>query len=270
VLIRADFGLVKRLFISNRIVFKGRRYYKSSRRFYPELGGRGADSVEIVGRWAVMDFAAARYNMVENQIRANRISDPRVIQALAETPREAFLPKPLHGLAYMDEDVPLGGGRFLIEPLVLARLLQAADISSSDVVLAVGDASGWASAVISKLASTVVALESESDMASRAAPVLSQMGCDNVAVVRGPLDGGFPAQGPYDAIVFVGAVADIPVAFGRQLADKGRMVAVIRSGAGGGHVVRVVRAGDTFGRWRLFDAATPYLPGFSPKTGFCF
>ena len=217
-----------------------------------------------------MDFVAARYNMVENQIRTNRISDPRVIQALMDTPREVFLPKGLSGLAYADEDVPVGAGRFLIEPLVLARLLQAAAILASDVVLTVGDATGWASAVVSKLASTVVALESEAELASRAGSILSDMGCDNVAVVRSPLDVGYPAQGPYNAIVFVGAVAEIPASFGRQLADKGRMVAVIRSGAGGGNVVRMVRAGDTFGRGTLFDAATPYLPGFLPKARFTF
>ena len=215
-----------------------------------------------------MDFVAARYNMVENQIRTNRINDPRVIQALKDTPREGFLPKGLGGLAYVDEDVALGGGRFLIEPLVLARLLQAAGISGTDVVLTVGDATGWASAVISKLASTVVMLESDGDLVTRAGPILSDMGCDNVAVIRAPLDGGHAAQGPYDVILFVGAVADIPSPFGRQLADKGRMVAVIRSGAGGSSVVRVVRAGDTFGRWTLFDAATPYLPGFLPKLRF--
>jgi protein-L-isoaspartate(D-aspartate) O-methyltransferase len=215
-----------------------------------------------------MDFVAARYNMVENQIRTNRINDPRVIQALKDTPREVFLPKALGGLAYVDENVPLGSGRFLIEPLVLAQLLQAAGISGTDVVLTVGDATGWASAVISRLASTVVMLESEGELATRAGSILSEMGCDNVAVVRAPLDGGYAAQGPYDAIVFVGAVADIPAPFGRQLADKGRMVAVIRSGVGGGNVIRVVRAGDTFGRWTLFDAATPYLPGFSPRARF--
>ena len=215
-----------------------------------------------------MDFVAARYNMVENQIRTSRINDPRVIQALRDTPREVFLPKALGGLAYVDEDVALGGGRFLIEPLVLARMLQAAGIAGTDVVLTVGDATGWASAVISKLASTVVMLESDGELATRGGAILSDMGCDNVAVVRGALDGGYAAQAPYDAIVFAGAVADIPVTFSRQIADKGRMVAVIRSGAGGGKVVRIVRAGDTFGRWTLFDAATPYLPGFLPKARF--
>lgn len=215
-----------------------------------------------------MDFAAARYNMVVNQIRTNGISDPLVMKALAETPREVFLPKPMRGFAYIDEDVQIGNGRFLIEPLVLARMLQAAGIKPSDVVLTVGDATGWASAVLSRLASTVVSLECEGDLASRAGTILSELGCDNVAVVRGALADAYPTQAPYDVILIIGAVAEIPAAIGRQLADHGRMVAIVNGGGGIGKMVRVVRAGDTFGRWTLFDAATPYLPGFSPKPAF--
>lgn len=215
-----------------------------------------------------MDFAAARYNMVVNQIRTNGVSDPLVMKALAETPREVFLPKPMRGFAYIDEDVRIGNGRFLIEPLVLARMLQAAEIKPSDVVLTVGDATGWASAVLSRLASTVVSLECEGDLASRAGTILSELGCDNVAVVRGALADAYPTQAPYDVILIIGAVAEIPAAIGRQLADRGRMVAIVNGGGGIGKMVRVVRAGDTFGRWTLFDAATPYLPGFSPKPAF--
>ena len=150
-----------------------------------------------------MDFAAARFNMVENQIRPNGINDPLVVRALAKTPREAFLPKAMHAVAYVDETLPLGSGRFLISPLVLARLLQSAGIKASDVVLTIGDATGWASAVVSMLASTVVCLECEADPAARAGAALSGLGRDNVAVVRAPLADGYPAQGPYDVILLI-------------------------------------------------------------------
>lgn len=246
------------------------RYYKSERRFCPGNGGEGRSFQGIVRSANNMDFAAARYNMVENQIRANGVSDLPVIRALMDTPREVFLPKAMRGFAYLDEDVPISPSRFLIEPLVLARLLQSAEIRPSDVVLAIGDATGWASAVLSKLASTVVSLECEADLASRASTLLSELGCDNVAVVRGALNEGYPAQAPYDVIVFIGAVAEVPVTVGRQLADHGRLVAVVNGCAGIGRVVRVVRARDTFGRRMFFDAATPYLPGLSPKAGFRF
>lgn len=217
-----------------------------------------------------MDFAAARYNMVENQIRTNGITNPLVTRALIETPREVFLPKAMRGSAYIDGDIPVGSGRFLIEPLVLARLLQSAEIKPTDVVLTIGDATGWAGAVVSRLASTVVSLECEADLVARASAALSELGCDNVAVVRGALAEGYPAQAPYDVILFVGAVTEIPTVIGRQLADRGRLVAVVTGGARIGKMIRMVRAGDTFGRRILFDTVMPYLPGFAPKGGFKF
>lgn len=218
-----------------------------------------------------MDYACARFNMVENQIRTNKVHDPNVAAALAATPREAFLPKGLRGCAYVDEDIALGGGRFMIEPLVLARLMQAAEPRAGDVVLAVGDAAGWASAVLSRLVTTVVAVESDADCAQRAAQALSDQGIDNVAYVGGDPAAGFPAQAPYDAILYLGAVAEIPASVCRQLADGGRLAAVVdAAGRGAGKGVQVVRVGDTFGRRVLFDAATPYLPGMAPKPRFVF
>ena len=218
-----------------------------------------------------MDYASARFNMVENQIRTNKVHDLNVSAAITSTPREVFLPKAMRGFAYVDEDVSIGGGRYLVEPLVLARLLQAAAIQPTDVVLAIGDATGWASAVLAKLASTVVALESDAELAGRASQVLSDQGIDNVAYVAGDFAAGYPAQAPYDVIVYVGAVGDIPAGLGRQLSDGGRLVAVVDSGTkGAGKVVQLVRVGDTFGRRPMFDGATPYLPGMAPKPGFVF
>ncbi len=218
-----------------------------------------------------MDYAGARFNMVENQIRTNKVHDLQVAGAISSTPREAFLPKAMRGFAYVDEDVSLGGGRYLIEPLVLARLLQAASVQPGDVVLAIGDATGWASAVLAKLASTVVTLENDAELAGRASQALSDQGIDNVAFVSGDLAAGYSAQAPYDVIVFLGAVDDIPSGLCRQLSDGGRLAAVVdANGKGAGKVVQVVRVGDTFGRRPLFDGATPYLPGMAPKPGFVF
>jgi len=217
-----------------------------------------------------MDFAAARFNMVENQIRTNHVGDSRVVQALASTPREPFLPRRMRGYAYADEDLPLGHGRVMIEPLVMARLLQAAAIGCGDVVLALGDATGWGSAVLSKLASTVVSLECDETLAAAAAATLAERDVDNVAVVTGDLAVGYPAQAPYDVILFLGAVAAIPEGIVAQLADGGRLVAVVASGKGGGVATRVIRTGEVFGRDTPFDAATPFLPGLEPKPVFRF
>lgn len=217
-----------------------------------------------------MDYTAARLNMVETQIRTNRVLDPAVIGALAEIPRERFVPKPMRGFAYVDDDLDVGGGRFIIEPLVLARLVAGADIKSTDIVLNIGDATGYATAVVSKLAQTVVTLECEGEWVGRATQSLHELGIDNTAVVQGALELGYPAQAPYDVILFSGAVTDVPSAICRQLADGGRLVSVVHAAPGAGRGTLIVRVGDTFGRRVLFDAATPLLPGFQPKPKFVF
>lgn len=217
-----------------------------------------------------MDYAAARTNMVENQIRTNRVIDPLVIEAMAALPRELFVPKQLRGIAYIDEDLDLGNGRYLMEPLVLARLLQLAQIKPSDVVLDVGCATGYSAAVLARMASTVVALESDPDLATRAGGLLTELGVDTVAVVTGPLKEGYPQQGPYDVIFIDGGVAEIPQALCQQLAEGGRLVAVEMGAGRFGRGVLIERLGGTFSRREAFDAASPLLPGFAKNPGFVF
>lgn len=215
-----------------------------------------------------MDFEAARLNMVENQLRTNRIGDPGLIKAMLQIPREPFVPKPMRGFAYVDDDLDLGDGRFLIEPLVLARLLQAAAIKQSDVVLCIGDATGYPTAVISRLAQTVVALECDMDRAQRASSILTDLTIDNAAVVVGALEKGYPAQAPFDVIVFAGAAGDVPQEICRQLAEGGRLAAVLDCGAGLGKGVLIKRVADAFGRRVIFDASTHVLPGLSAEARF--
>lgn len=217
-----------------------------------------------------MDFAAARRNMVENQIRTNRVGDPGITGALAAVPREVFLPKAMRGFAYVDDAIEAAPGRWMMPPLVLARLLQAAAVKSSDVVLTIGDATGYVTAVVARLANTVVSLEADPELAQRAGAAVNELGIDNAAVVQGPLTKGFPAQGPYDAILFAGAVDEISSVICRQLADGGRLVAVVDGGRGPGKATLVVRVGDTYGRRVLFETAVPALPGFAPKPRFSF
>ena len=216
-----------------------------------------------------MDYDAARHNMVESQIRPNRVTDPLVMAAMAEVPREAFLPKALRGVAYVDEDIALGNGRHMIEPLVLARLLQGAEIEPSDVVLVIGCATGYCSAVLACMANTVVALESDSGLAEAATATLGEQGVDTVAFVEGALRDGYAKQGPYDVIFFCGAVPGIPDAIRDQLAEGGRMVAVISDGPMG-KAVLVTRRDGLFSRLEKFDAAMPPLLGFEAKPSFVF
>lgn len=219
-----------------------------------------------------MDYAAARHNMVDNQIRTNRVIDTAVLDAMLLVPRELFVPKQMRGIAYVDEDLELGNGRYLTEPLVLARLLQLAEVRPSDVALVVGCGTGYAAAVLARMASTVVALESDPDLATRAGGLLSELGADNVAVVTGPLKDGYAGQGPYDVILIDGGVQEIPPGLCNQLTEGGRLVAIVmgenRLGMGRGTLV--TRIGATFARREAFDAGTPLLPGFARDHGFVF
>lgn len=212
--------------------------------------------------------------MVDNQIRPNKVTSQALIQALLDVPRERFVPDQARGVAYVDDDVPLGGGRWLMEPMLFARLAQSADIKPADVLLDVGGVTGYGPAVLSKLAGTVVALEQDSGLAKTLGANLDGLSIDNVAVIEGPLAAGCPKQGPFDVILFEGAVHDVPAAIADQLAEGGRLVAVIDpslpNGGGAGQAILMMRRHGALSRRVLFDAATPLLPGFAPQPTFVF
>jgi protein-L-isoaspartate(D-aspartate) O-methyltransferase len=216
-----------------------------------------------------MDYAIARRNMVESQVRPSQVSDPLVLQAMAEIPREIFLPKALQGIAYIDDDVPMGNGRYMMEPMVFARLIQAAEVQADDVVLLIGCATGYPAAVLARLASTVVAVESDADLIARANRGLSELEIDTVAILEGKPEEGLPSQELFDVIFFDGAVATIPDGITERLAENGRLVAVV-AGERVGRGTLVTRRDGVLGHRELFDAQIPYLSGFEPKSTFVF
>ena len=217
------------------------------------------------------DFSSARRNMVDCQLRPNKVVDPALLDALSRLPREVFVPGAMRDVAYIDEDLAIGNGRFLMEPTVLCRLLQAADIASGDIVLNVGAATGYDAAVLASLGATVVALEDDADLAAAAGTTLTDLGIDNVALVSGPLVEGWRGHAPYDVIFFSGAVSQVPPAFAEQLADGGRVAAVTIDGPTAvGTAAVYLRSGDALSRRPMFDAATPLLPGFEPVETFVF
>jgi len=218
----------------------------------------------------MVDFAAARRNMVESQLRTNKVTDLRVLDAFETVPRELFVPEPLRGIAYVDEDVALGGGRFVMEPRVLARLLQAAEPGPEDMALDLGCGSGYATAILSRLVATVVALEDDAALAEAANRTLDSLEIDNAVVVEGRLAAGYPKQAPYNIILLGGAVAEIPAAIADQLAEDGRLVAVVSAGPGLGRATLMRRDGGVVSSRVLYDAALPVLPGFEPVPGFVF
>jgi len=216
------------------------------------------------------DFTTARLNMVESQLRTNKVTDLPLIDAFETVPRELFVPEPLRGIAYIDEDVALGGGRFVMEPRVLARLLQAAQPGPEDVALDLGCGSGYATAILSRLVATVVALEDDAALAAAANRTLGELEIDNAVVVEGRLTEGYPKQAPYNVILLGGAVSEVPAAIADQLAEGGRLVTVVSAGPGLGRATLMRRDGGLISSRVLYDAALPVLPGFEAEPGFVF
>lgn len=215
-------------------------------------------------------FASARACMVDSQIRPNRVTDPRILSAMRRLPRERFLPPNVSSLAYADEDVPLGNGRFMLEPMVFARLLQAANLRDNERVLVVGAGTGYGAAVLAACGCQVTALEEDASLAWIARGVLP-IEAPGVIVVSGPLAAGWPAHAPYDLIVIEGAVPRIPPALAAQThQESGRILAVIN---GEGRITQAVIAEATvsgLGISTLFDCATPPIPSLQAAPVFAF
>ena len=216
------------------------------------------------------EFGATRTHMIESQLRPGKVIDARVLGAFAGIRRELFVPEHLRAVAYVDEDLPLGRGRYLMEPMVAARLLQAAAIERTDTVLIIGAGTGCEAALAAALARSVVALEDEPELARCAREALVEHSIASVSVVEGPLSQGYRPRAPYDAMLFCGAVAEVPSEIDSQLAEGGRLLAVVKSANGIGRAILRTRTGGVMAQRVLFDAATPLLPGFLPKPAFVF
>jgi protein-L-isoaspartate(D-aspartate) O-methyltransferase len=213
------------------------------------------------------DFAAARRNMVDGTIRTADVTNLRLLSAFQETPRELFVPAKSAELAYVDFDLPVATHRFLMKPRVLAKMLQVADIKATDRALAVGCATGYGAAILSRVAAQVVALEEDAALARTAREALADRA--NVEVVSGPLAAGWAASAPFDVIVVEGASEVVPEALLRQLRDGGRLLCVLGGDAAAKAMLYLRTGGDVGGR-AVFDAAAPVLPGFARPLAFAF
>jgi protein-L-isoaspartate(D-aspartate) O-methyltransferase len=218
----------------------------------------------------MVDYAAARLNMVEGQIKPNKVIDQALIDAMMAVPRERFVPADRRGVAYVDEDVAVGGGRVLMEPRVLGRLLNDARVTSGSRVLVVGAGTGYSTALLSRLAAKVVALEEDKALLATARGALSELGAQRVTLVEGRLAEGWSAEGPYDVILVDGAVAEVPAALLAQLAPGGRLLTVVDDGQGVGRAMLVSAVDGVVSQRALFDATTAILPGFERKPAFQF
>lgn len=211
------------------------------------------------------DFKTARMNMIESQIRPNGITDGRIIAAMSSVPRELFVPAEMQSVAYMDEDILLGGSadtapRSLMEPMAFARLVQLAAIEPDDFVLDIGCATGYSIAVMAHLAQSAIAVEQDSSLAEAASDNLNKLELSNAAVLNASHAEGCADQAPYDAIVISGRVPTVPQKLLDQLKDGGRLVAVVgETPLAQAHLW--TRHGDTFGSRADFDATVRALPG---------
>lgn len=225
----------------------------------------------------MIDSAQQRLNMVESQVRPSDVTDRRIIRAMLEVPREAFAPEAVRDIAYMDGSLPvssrglnggrLGLARYLLAPRTFAKMVQLAEVEPTSVVLDIGCATGYSTAVLARLAKAVVAVEVDAALAALASEALRNAGAGNAVVVEGPLAAGSPGHAPYDAILLNGAVPEVPAVLLEQLKEGGRLLAVIAEGTfGRAQIWR--RAGKTFDARPAFDAAAELLPGFARAPDF--
>ena len=213
-------------------------------------------------------FSNARQKMVAGQVRTSDVTDIRIIDAMLEVPREAFVPADKQALAYLDLDLDVGGG-CLVKAVLTAKLLQAAEIKATDKVLVAGAATGYAAAVVAKLANEVVATAGDAALAGRATSVLGQLGCGNVSVRTAVAADGDATSAPFDVIILNGATEVDPERLRGQLAEGGRLVGVFAT-TNPSRAMIVTRSHGDFGHRTLFDAAAPTLPGLERRPEFVF
>ncbi|WP_299964306.1 protein-L-isoaspartate O-methyltransferase [uncultured Roseobacter sp.] len=213
------------------------------------------------------DFAARRTMMVDTQVRPSDVTKFPIIDAMLTVPREQFVPTAQREAAYLGENLDIGDGRVILEPRTLAKMLDALDIGNDELVLDVGAALGYSSAVIAHMAEAVVAVEQDEALAGDAQEALAEAGADNVIVHQGPLTEGAPQHGPYDVVVIEGGAHHLPAALEKQIKEGGRVACLFMQGALG--EVRVGLKQDGRISWRMaFNAGAPVLPGFAEEPAF--
>lgn len=216
-----------------------------------------------------MDYAALRMKMVDGQIRTTDVTSHAVLNAFLAVRREDFVPERRKAVAYIDNDVELASGRYLMAPSPLAKMLQLAEIRPADHVLDVGAGTGYTSALLGHLAGSVVALESDAALAATAKANIEAIGLSNVDVVTGDLTAGYAAKAPYDLIIVGGAVEQLPEALFGQLKEGGKLVAVVGRGLSSGARIYIRERGTQSERF-AFNASVHMLPGFEKNLEFQF
>lgn len=218
----------------------------------------------------MVEFQQARKNMVDCQLRPNNVTNKKLLDCFLEMPREAFMPEAFKGCGYLDEDFEIAPGRYLTEPVVLAHMIEAAALKEDDIVLVVGAATGYSSALIAQFTSTVVALEERQDFLDIAQQGLEETDIQNVVSVVGSLSEGYGAQAPYDVIFIDGGVGDFPNQIAGQLSEGGRLIFVQKDTDKTGLVVCATLKNGAFDIKKYQKVQVPYLAGFEKRPKFKF
>ncbi|MCF6328075.1 MAG: protein-L-isoaspartate O-methyltransferase [Devosiaceae bacterium] len=215
------------------------------------------------------DFSKARIDMVEGQLRTSGVFDPRVLSAFAKIPREAFLSAGQVPFAYADLDHKLSSDplRYMGAPAPLAKLIELGAPGPEDVVLDVACATGYTSAVLAQLASSVVGVESDGDLVNRADEILAQLDIPNAAVIKGKPEEGAPSEAPFDVIIIGAAIDEVPKKLLEQLRDGGKLVALIGTGASA-RAVTFTRSEAGIAQVSAFNACLPRIAEFSKPHQF--
>ena len=205
--------------------------------------------------------------MVDTQVRPSDVTKFPIIDAMLSVPREAFVPSSMREAAYIGENLDIGGGRVLLEPRTLAKMLDVLDIKPTEVILDIAPGLGYSTAVLAHMAEFVIGVEDDESRAEEAQSILSEQGIDNAAIIAGALAEGAAKSGPYDVIILQGAVEVLPDSLLAQLKDGGRIVSIFAEGDLG--VVRIGYKMDQRINWRMaFNAGAPVLTGFAKKAEF--
>lgn len=217
-------------------------------------------------------YAKARQSMIESQIHPMGVVSEDILEAFSLVPREEFVPEDKRGICYCDEDIEIAPGRYLMEPAVLARLIQAVEPKQDEVALTIGSGIGYNATILSHLVSTVVALEENEMLFAQAQASWDKLGNCNIAAIKGDPTRGVPESAPYGIIIINGAVCEIPQNLKEQLSVGGRLVAVVKkAGQSIAKATLIIHEKEgLFAERELFDAGTPYLYGFEPEKEFVF
>lgn len=220
--------------------------------------------------------AKIRSNMCSGQLLTNNVRNERLLDAVRVVRREDFVPPLYAGSAYVDEEIPLAAGRYLLEPLAFCMLLELADVQPEERVLDIGCGLGYSSAILARLSKRVVALEEHMELANEARKRLTLHGASNLEVVTAPLMGGVPTQAPFDVIFIGGAVQTLPARLLEQLAEGGRLVTAesvrLRPDSRSGlcRTLKVSRHESLYSRILGKDISIPLFPGFEKRASFEF